>query len=133
VSPRAPIARVALLGLLGVLSLLGSAGCEATFTPMPAYAVVPATDVPVDVWGYPRVYYGDSYVYLVNGLWYRPTPRGWVVFRTEPVELSRQRTRIYATPRRPSPAVRAPVYGYPRPAPLREPTEYERRRAPNPP
>ena len=133
----------AMTALTGVLGLLGAAGCEATFTPaQPVYGyydgtVVAATEVPVDVWGYPRVYYGGGYAYLVNGLWYQPTARGWVVFRREPVELSRERTRIYAA--RPAvrmtvrPAVRTPVYAYPRPVTPREPNEYQRRRTLSPP
>jgi hypothetical protein len=122
---------------LAFVASLGAAGCEATFTPVePVVATVdfaPVATVPSDIWTYPRVYYGDSYVYLVNGAWYRPTPRGWVTFRREPIELSRQRTRIYASPR----VRRTPVYGYPsqrqRPVPREEPRQFDRRRMPNPP
>ncbi len=122
---------------LAFVASLGATGCEATFTPAePVVASIgvdfaPVATVPPDIWGYPRVYYGNSYVYLVNGAWYRPTTRGWVVFRREPVELARQRTRIYASPRRPVP--RTPAYGYPRPAPRREPSEWGRQRTPNAP
>ena len=128
------------LAFVASLGALGATGCEPPFGPAgPVVASVgvdlaPVATVPPDIWGYPRVYYGNSYVYLVNGAWYRPTPRGWVVFRREPVELARQRTRIYASPRRG--VQRVPVYGYPRPAPpvpRRAPDEYGRQRTPNAP
>lgn len=124
------------IAALAAACALAGAGCEATITPAaPAFAfegslVAPATIVPADVWAYPRVYFGGSYAYLVNGAWYQETPRGWVVYRREPVELFRARTRIYASPARPSP--RQPAYGYPRPAPLEEPHEYGRSRTPQP-
>ena len=47
--------------------------------------VAPATVVPADVWAYPRVYFGGGFAYLVNGAWYQETPRGWVVYRREPM------------------------------------------------
>ena len=134
-------ATFAVLAAACALGALGATGCEATFTPVePGFAVVgggvvaPATLVPADVWTYPRVYFDGGYVYLVNGLWYQPTPRGWVVYRREPVELARQRTRIDAAPR--SRALpRAPAYAYPpprRPPPREEPREYGRERTPLP-
>ena len=128
--------------VLAAACAIGAAGCEATFTPAePAVAVfgggviAPATAVPSDVWASPRVSFGGTDVYLVNGLWYQPTPRGWVVFRREPVELPRQRTRIYAAPRG-GVLPRSPAYGYPpsrRPvAAARSPREYGRERTPLP-
>jgi hypothetical protein len=131
------VSRLATTIALAFVASLGAAGCEATFTPaQPVVASVgvdfaPVATVPPDIWTYPRVYYGDSYVYLVNGSWFRPTPRGWVTFRREPVELSRQRVRISASPR----VRRTPAYAYPRqrPIPLEEPREFDRRRTPNPP
>ena len=142
------------IAALAVVAALGSAGCEATFTPAnPSVAIygrflAPAEVVPTDVWAYPHVYYGGSYVYLVDGLWYTPTSRGWMVYRREPVELSRERSRIYAAqpyeynPRiyvnpRANPRIyvnpranpRIPPYGYP-PQP---PVEYNRERNAAPP
>ena len=128
----------AIIAALAAACALGATGCEATFTPAePVYAyadgaiVAPVAAVPADIGAYPRIYYGGTYVYLVNGSWYEPTRSGWVVFRREPVVLARERARIYASPRvRPSPA-----YGYPapRPAPpVQEPYEYNRERTPNP-
>ena len=113
---------------------LGAAGCEATFTPIEATVgfsadvVVPVASVPADIWSYPRISYGGGWVYLVNGFWYQPTPQGWVMYRREPLELARERTRIYAAPR--MPGVRTPQYGYPRQAPLQEPSELGRERTP---
>lgn len=103
---------------LAALAILGVAGCEATFRPTRVNAafdeedaLVRAEVVPPDIWVYPRVAYGDSYAYLVGGVWYIPTRSGWMVLRREPVELSRERTRL---DRR---APRAPEYGYPRSPP----------------
>ncbi len=124
------------------LSALAAAGCEATFTPAEPVVtyyggatLAPAPAVPVDIWAYPRVYYGGSYLYLVDGRWYQPTPSGWMTYRREPVELSRARTRIYASPglnRRVVP--RSPAYGYPRTnvPPPQPPVEYDRERTINP-
>jgi hypothetical protein len=127
--------------ILALACALGAAGCSATFTPEPLvtyYAggtLGPVAEVPPDIWAYPRVYYEGSWAYLVNGSWYVPTQRGWMTYREEPRELSRQRTRIYAAPRA-APLPRTPVPAYPReyPQPYRptEPYEYGRERTPSP-
>lgn len=111
------------IAALAAACALGAAGCEATITPGSAVVAVtgegliaPVAVVPADVWVSPRVFFGGEYVYLVNGLWYRPTPQGWFVYRREPVELARQRVRIYASPR-PSYVPRTPQYAYPPSAP----------------
>jgi hypothetical protein len=130
----------ATFAVLAAACAFGSLGCEATFTPAePIFSVsgggmvVRATAVPPDVWSYPRVYYDGGYVYLVNGLWYEPTPQGWVVYRREPVELARQRVRLYAVPRG-DVLPRTPAYSYPpyRGQPRQSPEEYGRERAPLP-
>ena len=115
---RLPAWTLVRVGALAALAILGVAGCEATFRPTRVNAtfdeedaLVRAEVVPPDIWVYPRVAYGESYAYLVGGVWYIPTRAGWMVFRREPVELSRERTRI---DRR---APRAPEYGYPRSPP----------------
>lgn len=85
------------------LAALAASGCEATFRPSEALSLafdegellVRADAPPREIWAYPRVYYGGTYVYLVDGVWYYPTPNGWMIFRREPTELSRERTRIY--------------------------------------
>ena len=127
----------ATIAAFAAVCALGAAGCEATFTETPPVvtyssgpAVVTATVVPDDIWAYPHVFFGGTYAYLVNGYWYQPTRRGWVVYRREPVELSRARTRLYAAPRGRVPT--APGYAYPRPPPPREPVEIDRQRTPNP-
>jgi len=101
---------------LAAASALGAAGCEATFHTTEPFAVaferegllVRAEVVPPDIWAYPHVYFGGTYVYLVDGLWYYPTPSGWMIFRREPVELSRERTRMGQR------RYRSPYHGYPR-------------------
>ncbi len=86
---------VALTALAG-LTALGAAGCEATFSPAPlttswevgaAWVAVP----PNDIARYPHVWYEDRWIYLVDGNWYAPTPRGWIILRDEPRELGRYR------------------------------------------
>jgi hypothetical protein len=130
--------------LLALAGALGASGCAATFTPAePAvtyYGDVSldyAAAVPPDIWAYPRVYYDGAWAYLVNGAWYVPTRQGWMFYRREPVELRRQRTRIYASPSTISPPPRgtySPAYpAYPREVrpPVRtEPYEYGRERTP---
>lgn len=100
-APSRPVARrtsgifAALTALTG-LTALGATGCEATFSPGPlatswevgaTWAVVP----PDDIGRYPHIWYEDRWVYLVDGRWYAPTPRGWVILRDEPRELGRYR------------------------------------------
>ena len=143
------------IAALTIAAALGAAGCEATFTPanpvVGLYAegrlLAPAEVVPSDIWAYPHVYFGGSYVYLVDGLWYTPTSRGWMIYRREPDELSRERVRIYAArpyeynprvspranprivPRNPYPAY-PNYYDAPR---LQPPVEINRERNPAPP
>src|SRR5262249_19106417 len=57
------------------------------------YPVVRTMRVPVDIGRYPRVPYGASYAYLVDGRWYFAAPERWVTFREEPLELSRYRVQ----------------------------------------
>ena len=92
-------ARVALAGL----AALAAAGCEATFTPRPITATwdtgaVWYVEAPANVSRYPRVWYGDHWVYLVDGAWYAPTARGWTILREEPRELGRYRTQYEPGP-----------------------------------
>jgi hypothetical protein len=101
---------------LGLLVLAGT-GCAATVGAEGAviygYPTVYAEIGPADLSVYPRVYYRGAYAYLIDGSWYYPTPRGWVIFREEPMELYRYRTR-YLPPR-----YRAPTHRYPRERPRR--------------
>jgi hypothetical protein len=126
------------IAALAAVCALGATACEATITPQTGVVasgglVARVTTVPVDIYTYPRVVFGGSYVYLVNGFWYRPTSSGWVVYRQEPAPLARARVRIYASPRTPGP--RGPEFGSPAPAPppIEEPYEFGRQRTPNPP
>ena len=128
----------ATLRLLAAAALLGAAGCEATITPVPVEvattaAVAPAIVVPYDIYSAPRVYYGDTWLYLYGGVWYYPTPRGWMMYREEPRELGRIRTRIQSSPR----VYEAPEDSPPRSEPRRPvyqaPTETGRERTPRSP
>jgi hypothetical protein len=104
--------------VIAAAAMIGAAGCEATWhTPGAVIRydtgdyVVRADLVPPDIRVYPHYDYGGTTVYLVDGRWYYPSTGGWRIMRREPVELGRQRTRIYASPqyRR----YRTPQYGYP--------------------
>ncbi len=141
------------IAVLTLAAALGAAGCEATFTPpSPVVSVYSgglltrAQVVPAEIWAYPRVYFGGQWVYLVDGLWYTPTSRGWMIYRQEPAELSRERVRIYAaqpyefnlrvSPRtNPRVVPRTPYPAYPEynPPPLQPPVELNRERTPSPP
>ena len=146
-----------LIAALALAAALGATGCEATFTPANPVVpyrggrlLAPAEVVPADIWAYPHVVFGGRPVYLVDGLWYAPTSRGWMIYRREPVELSRERTRIYASQPynfrlriNPRANPRNPEYGYPgesappgsnaypgesAPPPPQPPVEYNRER-----
>ena len=113
------------------MAVLGAGGCWAALSPEPSSNAYPydqsivarANEVPSDIWAYPHVPWGHSYAYLFNGRWYYPTEGGWVVYRQEPVELSRERTRIQDAPRV-RPYERSPAYGYPRSVPPPAPERY---------
>jgi hypothetical protein len=118
VSSNAIVARGG-AAVIAAAAMIGGTGCEATFhTPGTVVRyyddgdyVARADLVPPDIRVYPHTYYGGLDVYLVDGRWYYPSAGGWRIMRREPVELGRQRTRIYASPRyRP---YRSPQYGYP--------------------
>lgn len=104
---------------LGATGCVGTVGAEGAL--VYGYPTVYAEVAPADLTVYPRVYYRGAYAYLVEGTWYYPTARGWIVFSQEPVELYRYRTR-YLPPERRGEPYRG--YGYPR----ERPRSYERER-----
>jgi hypothetical protein len=63
--------------------------------------------VPGTFYSYPSVYYRGYPAYYVRSSWYYQSPRGWVVFRSEPSVLYRFRvnqprrfqSRSYSAPR----------------------------------
>jgi hypothetical protein len=109
---------------LATLGIGACAGTQAEATLVYDYPAVYVDSVPAHALYQPRVYYHGRYAYLVDGRWYYPTHRGWVVFREEPRELQRYRVR-YDTHRYPgyrydrydTPSYRyrygAPEYGTP--------------------
>ncbi len=114
------------LWILVALSVVGVTGCTATLRTMPnigGYTVAAVDGVPYALDEYPRYYYGDRYAYLIDGSWYYPTNRGWVMFMEEPRPLAQYRMRLQTAP----PATRRPdvQYGYPPPRPTRptQPTQ----------
>lgn len=119
------------LALVALVALFGLPACEATFTPQPvtlAYArtVVPAQVVPYDIYAYPHVYFGDTWVYLVDGTWYFPTDEGWMMYREEPRELGRYRTQMQRSPGYyEPPTYQSPDYGYPPPVQRGNPFPHE--------
>jgi hypothetical protein len=110
--------------LCGVIALaatgcVGTVGAEGGV--VYGYPTVYAEVAPADLTIYPRVYYRGAYAYLVDGAWYYPSAGGWVVFRQEPVELYRYRTRYLPADRYHGPYR---GYGYPQ----ERPRTYERER-----
>jgi hypothetical protein len=100
-NPRSRVAFTALAGLVA----LAAAGCEATFTPGPLTATwdtgaVWYVEPPLDASQYPHVWYGDRWVYLIDGSWYAPTAQGWIILREEPRELGRYRSYYEPGPTR---------------------------------
>ncbi len=105
--PR-PRARLALFAAIAALCAFGATGCVAEVQATPVVATYEAPVVyeepvvyyaaaPVNVELYPRVYYRGAYVYYVDGRWYSPSPRGWVVYHSEPRELVRYRVGFERT------------------------------------
>lgn len=80
--------------LMGCLGTVGAEGFVVS-----GYPAVRAEIVPVEIAAHPRVYFRGTYAYLVDGQWYYPTNRGWVVFEEEPPELRRYRQTYRASPR----------------------------------
>lgn len=80
--------------LTGCLATVGTEGYVVS-----GYPAVRAEAVPVEIAAYPRVYFRGTYAYLVDGQWYYPTNRGWVIFEEEPAELRRYRQTYRASPR----------------------------------
>ncbi|MDP9033728.1 MAG: hypothetical protein M3O50_02900 [Myxococcota bacterium] len=127
--------RIALAAVPALASLGLSACAVRTYPPrVGGYATVYASDVPPDIYSYPRAPFQDGYAYLVHDDWYYPSGGSWVVIQGEPVELHRYRgTYVNGAP----PAYRGgyggsrgyyeghgssyrqqapPAYGYPPPA-----------------
>ncbi|WP_234023081.1 hypothetical protein [Sorangium cellulosum] len=75
----------------------GTAGAEGFV--VSGHPAVRAEVVPVQITAYPRVYFRGAYAYLVDGAWYYPTNRGWVVFEEEPDQLRRYRQTYRSSPR----------------------------------
>jgi hypothetical protein len=89
--------RLSQLALAGsaLLACLGGTACAET-TPAQRtlvydYPAAYVETVPAYTVYQPRVYYRGRYAYLVDGRWYYPADRGWVVFKEEPRELMRYR------------------------------------------
>ncbi len=83
--------RFLLPGLLGACLLAVVPGCAPEPPLVGGYATVYAETVPPDIYAYPHVWYGGSYVYLVGDRWYYPSESGWVVLRREPQTLYQYR------------------------------------------
>jgi hypothetical protein len=105
---RAALAGAAVLGMTSLLGCVARAGVasEAVYgEAVYGYPTYVVEAPPPDVQVYPRIVYRGSYAYLIGDRWYYQTPRGWVVFREEPVELRRHRETLR---RRRPPPVEAP-------------------------
>jgi len=112
-----------------VVLACGAVGCVATAgvetEVVYGYPVVAVAAAPVNIHAYPRVDFRGDYAYLVGERWYYRGPRGWVVFRKEPVELAR--SRVYITERHSVRDRPRPRYYDERPTRAKEPVERRRR------
>jgi hypothetical protein len=114
------LGRVLFLALPAALALLPACTIEPATPFIGGSATFYAQTVPTDIYTYPRVWYGDRFVYLVGDQWYAPQGRAWVVLRSEPPALTRYRSAYRPRPPAawapPAPGVRPPAPGF-RPAP----------------
>jgi hypothetical protein len=118
--------RLTVLAAAGALAALVAGCTDESYPPTVAgYTTVYADTVPPGIYGYPRIAYGGSYVYLVDRRWYYPAGHRWVIIQGEPPELYRYRTTYVQGPPvyRPAPPPYQPrqtappaEYGYPPPA-----------------
>jgi hypothetical protein len=69
--------------------------------PISGDEVVYVDTAPRDIELQPHYYYGGSYVYYVDGRWYRRGPSGWGYYRQEPPALTRQRPYVQQAPAAP--------------------------------
>ncbi|WP_437640520.1 hypothetical protein [Sorangium sp. So ce854] len=95
-----------LLGVAGVLFSLALTASRCVWTAGEAelvdgHAVVRVEALPPDIHAYPRVYYHGGYAYLVGDRWYYDSPRGWVIFRSEPRVLAERRIYVRRSHERP--------------------------------
>lgn len=91
------------------------------------HTVVRVEALPPDIHAYPRVYYHGGYAYLVGDRWYYDSPRGWVIFRSEPRVLAERRVHVRRSYERPHRHER-PRYYQERRAPSYREAPVERRR-----
>lgn len=91
------------------------------------HAAVRVETLPPDIYAYPRVHYHGGYAYLVGDRWYYDSPRGWVIFRSEPRVLAERRIYVRRTRERPHRHER-PRYHEERRAPAYREAPVERRR-----
>jgi hypothetical protein len=82
-----PPPRAMLLGLLLGLGALAASRCHCDRESSADVGLEPTLAVPRDVIFHAHVFYGGDDAYLVDGRWYCPGSRGWLVFTKEPLEL----------------------------------------------
>ncbi|WP_437277694.1 hypothetical protein WME90_41710 [Sorangium sp. So ce375] len=96
---RASLAAAALAaGASLLMGCMGTVGTEGGFV-VSGVPAVRAEVVPVEIAAYPRVYFRGTFAYLVDGRWFYPTNRGWVIFEQEPRELRNYRQTYETSPR----------------------------------
>lgn len=76
--------------------LLG--GCYVYAEPPTVYADASEAPVEVEVQSYPHAYYEGRPVYLYHDRWYYRAGSRWQYYRSEPVELRRQRSYVQQAP-----------------------------------
>ena len=81
--------RMTVIGVACAALALG--GCYAYAEPPTVYAEAYEAPVEVEIQTYPRSYHEGRSVYLYHDRWYYRNGNRWQYYRSEPVELRRQR------------------------------------------
>jgi hypothetical protein len=84
--------------VITVLPIGGAAGCAAHFEAVDGYDATYVDAPPPNIEVYPRYEVADGYVYEVNGRYYHRHGDRWVVYRSAPREVSRQRGYVQQAP-----------------------------------
>lgn len=88
------------IGLVAVSAVVASVGCMAGVqaqTVMDGYVYVNPSEIPPNIYSYPRAPYANGYAYWVYDRWYYPLASGWVSLTIEPAVLAPYRTQFYYT------------------------------------
>jgi hypothetical protein len=84
--------------VIALLPLGGVVGCAAHFEEVDGYDATYVESPPPNIEVYPRYEVADGYAYEVNGRYYHRHGDRWVVYRSAPREVYRQRGYVQQAP-----------------------------------